>query len=44
MLAHLKAQHATNGTFPTRYDLTARFKGRGSDTHILHVGMLRIAA
>jgi hypothetical protein len=32
MLADLKAQYATNGTFPTKYDLTARFKGRGGET------------
>jgi putative transposase len=31
MLATLKAQHETNGAFPTKYDLTARFKGRGGD-------------
>jgi len=27
MLAALKAQYETDGTFPTKYDLTARFKG-----------------
>jgi putative transposase len=31
MLAALKAQYDTDGTFPTKYDLTARFKGRGGD-------------
>jgi transposase len=31
MLAALKAQYETDGTFPTKYDLTARFKGRGGD-------------
>jgi hypothetical protein len=31
MLATLKAQYETDGTFPTKYDLTARFKGRGGD-------------
>ena len=25
----LKVQHETGGTFTTKYDLTARFKGRG---------------
>lgn len=29
MLEALKAQYADTGTFPTKYDLTARFKGRG---------------
>lgn len=29
MLTDLKAQDATDGTVPTTYDLTARFKGRG---------------
>ena len=32
MLAALKAQYETDGTFPTKYDLTARFKGRGGET------------
>ncbi len=31
MLANLKAQYETNGTFPSKYDLTAHFKGRGGD-------------
>jgi putative transposase len=31
MLADLKARHETDGAFPTKYDLTARFKGRGGD-------------
>src|SRR5215472_18045605 len=31
MLEGLKAQYQTDGTFPTKYDLTARFKGRGGD-------------
>src|SRR5215475_3190970 len=31
MLAALKAQYDADGTFPTKYDLTARFKGRGGD-------------
>jgi len=31
MLAALKAQYEANGTFPTKYDLTARFKGRGGE-------------
>jgi len=31
MLAALKAQYEANGTFPSKYDLTARFKGRGGD-------------
>jgi putative transposase len=31
MLAALKAQYETDGTFPSKYDLTARFKGRGGD-------------
>ncbi len=29
MLATLKAQYETDGTFPSKYDLTAHFKGRG---------------
>lgn len=29
MLDALKAQYEETGTFPTKYDLTARFKGRG---------------
>jgi putative transposase len=32
MLAALKAQYETDGTFPTKYDLTARFKGRGGES------------
>jgi transposase len=32
MLATLKAQYEADGTFPTKYDLTARFKGRGGET------------
>lgn len=31
MLADLTAQYETDGTFPSKYDLTARFKGRGGD-------------
>ena len=31
MLAALKAQYETDGTFPSKYDLTARFKGRGGE-------------
>ena len=31
MLADLKAQYEEDGTFPMKYDLTARFKGRGGD-------------
>ena len=31
MLVALKAQYETNNTFPSKYDLTARFKGRGGD-------------
>jgi putative transposase len=31
MVAALKAQYQTEGTFPSKYDLTARFKGRGGD-------------
>ncbi|HEY1390094.1 MAG TPA: transposase [Ktedonobacterales bacterium] len=31
MLAALKAQYEANGTFPTKYDLTAAFKGRGGE-------------
>ena len=31
MLAALKAQYESDGTFPAKYDLTARFKGRGGD-------------
>src|SRR5258708_31716674 len=31
MLALLKAQYDMDGTFLTKYDLTARFKGRGGD-------------
>src|SRR5215472_12652599 len=32
MLASLRAQYDADGTFPTKYDLTARFKGRGGET------------
>ena len=32
MLAALRAQYETDGTFPTKYDLTARFKGRSGDS------------
>lgn len=32
MLEVLKAQYETDATFPTKYDLTARFKGRGGET------------
>jgi transposase len=32
MLAALKAQYETDGTFPTKYDLNMRFKGRGGET------------
>src|SRR5690349_21263444 len=31
MLEALKAQYQTDGTFPSKYDLTARFKGRGGE-------------
>lgn len=31
MLAALKTQYEESGTFPTKYDLTARFKGRGGE-------------
>ena len=31
MLETVKAQYEDNGTFPTRFDLTARFKGRGGE-------------
>jgi putative transposase len=31
MLAALKAQYETTNTFPSKYDLTAHFKGRGGD-------------
>src|SRR5215831_16968889 len=31
MLTDLKAQYEADGTFPSKYDLTARFKGRGGD-------------
>src|SRR5215470_246069 len=31
MLAALKAQYEADGTFPTKYDLTARFKGCGGE-------------
>jgi putative transposase len=32
MLAAWKVQYETDGTFPTKYDLTARFKGRGGES------------
>ncbi len=32
MLAALKAQYETDGTFPSKYDLTARFKSRGGES------------
>jgi putative transposase len=32
MLEALQAQYEADGTFPTKYDLMARFKGRGGDT------------
>src|SRR6266516_7293235 len=31
MLEITKAQYAEKGTFPTKYDLTAQFKGRGGE-------------
>jgi transposase len=31
MLGTLQAQYAESATFPTKYDLTARFKGRGGE-------------
>jgi transposase len=31
MLAELKAQYEVDGTFPTKYDLNIRFKGRGGE-------------
>ena len=31
MLAELKARYEADGMFPTKYDLTARFKGRGGE-------------
>jgi putative transposase len=31
MLETVKGQHAEKGTFPTKYDVTARFKGRGGE-------------
>lgn len=31
MLEAVKAQYEATATFPTKYDLTARFKGRGGD-------------
>src|SRR6478736_1077004 len=31
MLAAVKAQYEADGTFPTKYDLTARFKGCGGE-------------
>src|SRR6478736_4116465 len=32
MLAALKAQYEEMATFPSKYDLTARFKGRSGET------------
>src|SRR5260370_34905041 len=32
MLEALQAQYEADGTFPTKYDLMARFKGRGGET------------
>jgi putative transposase len=32
MLVALKAQYEADGTFPSKYDLTARFKGRGGES------------
>jgi putative transposase len=32
MLAALKAQYEADNTFPSKYDLTARFKGRGGES------------
>jgi putative transposase len=32
MLAALKAQYETDGTFPSKYDLNLRFKGRGGES------------
>jgi putative transposase len=32
MLAALKAQYETDGKFPSKYDLTAHFKGRGGES------------
>ena len=31
MLETVKAQYAEKGTFPTKYDLTAHYKGRGGE-------------
>src|SRR6266852_5279884 len=31
MLETVKAQYTEKGTFPTKYDLTAQFKGRGGE-------------
>src|SRR5689334_14218167 len=31
MLASLKAQYEVDGTFPSKYEMTARFKGRGGE-------------
>jgi hypothetical protein len=31
MLETVKAQYEEKGTFPGKYDLTARFKGRGGE-------------
>src|SRR5260370_34072463 len=31
MLEFTKAQYAERGTFPSKYDLTAQFKGRGGE-------------
>jgi hypothetical protein len=32
MRATLKAQYVTDDTFPTKYDLNMRFKGRGGES------------
>ena len=32
MLTDLKAQYEADGMFPSKYDLTARFKGRSGET------------
>src|SRR5215472_9262255 len=31
MLSHIRVQYEQDGTFPSKYDLTAAFKGRGGD-------------
>src|SRR5437660_12574945 len=31
MLAQMKQQYEQDGTFPSKYDLTAQFKGRGGE-------------